>query len=392
MPPDQVGDHIVFVNQEQARTQPCAGLFIGPTTTVRISDIVSAVGPRVPHYSVAPRHFRIATIIVSKDGLLSEDEMAFYSFFLSRAEETHEVPYQSGFSKGLAKPFAISTGGRASLDVGLLDAFPTTYSVRPRGGFSITSAGGNTGEMTVGSGRIVRDAGTSAPSGLAILGLRQNNTLVSEATVPASAPLTAGRIFAETGGRVNTGLAIANPNNHDVNVSFYFTNEFGQNSGAEQHRHPREWSDLAIFGRSAVQRRQFDSGNLYVRCFRSGCSGAIRGYLTERSEFLMTTMSVIDLVLPAATDTVVLPHFADGGGFITQFVLVNPRDDTLNGTLQFFSTGSVTPTSAGDPRSSSDRRTDGDVVQFLDSATKLSTAKNLRWGRGDTVGLSPLRP
>ncbi len=170
LPPDQVGDHIVFVNQEQARTQPCTGLFTGPTTTVRISDIVSAVGPRVPHYSVAPKHFRIATIIVSKDGLLSEDEMAFYSFFSSRAEETHEVPYQSGFSKGFAKPFAISTGGRGSLDVGLLDALPTTYSVRPRGAFSVTSAGVDTGEMTVGSGRIVRDAGTSAPSGLAILG------------------------------------------------------------------------------------------------------------------------------------------------------------------------------------------------------------------------------
>ncbi len=73
---------------------------------------------------------------------------------------------------------------------------------------------------------------------------------------------------------------------------------------------------------------------------------AIRGYFTERSEFLMTTMSVIDLALPAATDTIVLPHFADGGGFTTQFVLVNPRDDTLSGTLQFYSTGSVAPTNA----------------------------------------------
>ena len=345
LPPDQVGEHIVFVNQAQAQTQPCSGLFTGPTIKVSIADIVGAVGPRVPDSTVSQRHFKAATIIVSKDGLLNADEMSFYSFFSKRAEETREVPFQSGFSKGIAKPFAISTGGRASLDVGLLDSLPITYTVAPRGGFSRTSAGQGTADMAVGSGHIVRGAGTSAPSGLAILALRQNNTLVSEATVPASTTLTAGRIFAETAGRVRTGVAIANPNNQDITLSFYFTNELGQNVSPGSTVIPA-YGQIARF----LDDTPFNGGSPMLGSFTFVASApvvavAIRGYFTERSEFLMTTLSVIDLSLPASTDTVVLPHFAVGGGFTTQFVLVNPGDSTLNGTLQFYSQGSVNPVS-----------------------------------------------
>ena len=36
------------------------------------------------------------------------------------------------------------------------------------------------------------------------------------------------------------------------------------------------------------------------------------------------------------------PHFADGGGWTTQVILVNPGDQVLTGSLQFFSQGSST--------------------------------------------------
>ena len=40
--------------------------------------------------------------------------------------------------------------------------------------------------------------------------------------------MSSGRIYAEIGGPVNTGLAIANPNNEDARVSFYFTDTDGR--------------------------------------------------------------------------------------------------------------------------------------------------------------------
>jgi hypothetical protein len=71
---------------------------------------------------------------------------------------------------------------------------------------------------------------------------------------------------------------------------------------------------------------------------------AIRGYTNESNEFLMTTLPVVPLAAPAS-QTVIIPHFTDGGGWTTQIVLVNPTDQRINGSVQLFSQG--TPTAAG---------------------------------------------
>ena len=42
-----------------------------------------------------------------------------------------------------------------------------------------------------------------------------------------------------------------------------------------------------------------------------------------------------DLSVPTGNGTLVFPHFADGGGWTTQLVLVNPTDNILSGTVQF---------------------------------------------------------
>src|SRR5262249_25625804 len=46
----------------------------------------------------------------------------------------------------------------------------------------------------------------------------------------------------------------------------------------------------------------------------------------------------------AGTAAVYLPHFADGGGWRTQIVLVNPTDSAVSGTIQFFGQGDGTTT------------------------------------------------
>ena len=49
----------------------------------------------------------------------------------------------------------------------------------------------------------------------------------------------------------------------------------------------------------------------------------------------MTTLPVTDLSTPPTADTIVFPHFADGGGWTTQIILVNASDSVLTGTVQF---------------------------------------------------------
>src|SRR5262249_39338106 len=99
---------------------------------------------------------------------------------------------------------------------------PTPFTISDLGGVSLTTSGG-TGQFTIGYGQIQASTGSTAPSGLAIIGYRQNNILVSEAGVPAAPLIQSGRIFAESSGSVNTGIAIANPNSQPATVQFYFT-------------------------------------------------------------------------------------------------------------------------------------------------------------------------
>jgi hypothetical protein len=60
-----------------------------------------------------------------------------------------------------------------------------SYSIKDRGGMSLTSSG-TSPMLTVGYAVIQPDSGRTTPSGLAIFGFRQNNVLVTEAGVPAS--------------------------------------------------------------------------------------------------------------------------------------------------------------------------------------------------------------
>jgi len=49
----------------------------------------------------------------------------------------------------------------------------------------------------------------------------------------------------------------------------------------------------------------------------------------------MSTLPVIDTQKPAPAGTAVLPYYADGGGWRTQILLVNPTDSAMTGTVQF---------------------------------------------------------
>jgi hypothetical protein len=117
LPASEVGPQVVFADQAQAATTVCNGqLFFGAVTRVRIEDIVAAVGPRAPAADGKPRRFRVGTVVVSRDGLISAEAMAFYSYFASRMELSTETPIHEGLVKGMGRPMPIATGGRASID------------------------------------------------------------------------------------------------------------------------------------------------------------------------------------------------------------------------------------------------------------------------------------
>jgi hypothetical protein len=252
---------------------------------------------------------------------------------------------------------------------GLLDAFVAkiaettsiSYSVAARGGFSSSSQGGST-NVSSGYVRIQPNTGSSTPSGLAIFGFRQNNVLVSEAAVPASPLITSGRIYAETGGLVKTGIAIANPNSVPVTVTFYFsenvdgrTGTFGQGSTTiAANGQIAGFLDQPPFNGASV------GGTFTFSASAPVAVVALRGLTNERSEFLITTLPVADLSVPPSSDPIVFPHYADGGGWFTQVLLINTTDSPLSGTIQFSGSSSSSPYSIP-PRTASNLSTGSSV-------------------------------
>jgi len=190
----------------------------------------------------------------------------------------------------------------------------------------------NRGSLTIGYARLQAAPGSTTADGVAIYSYRSNGVLVSEASVPASRLVQEGRIYAETGSSVNTGIAIANPNDQSATISFYFTDSDGVSFGSGTVTIAAN-NQIAAFLNEAPY-----AGTANARSFTFTSSlpvgaVALRGYVNERAEFLMTTLPVAP-ISSSSTDAVVLPQFADGGGWRTQVLLVNPTEEPISGTVE----------------------------------------------------------
>ena len=226
-----------------------------------------------------------------------------------------------------------------------IDIPPSTttraYSVTNASIDSSRTAGSN-GDAKAGFARILPDAGKTTPPGIAIFGLRMNDVLVSEAGVPSSPLIRSCRIYAEEDGPSKTGIAVANPSKQAATINFYFTRVDGTEFGAGSTKIPAG-GQLAGF----LDQSPFNSGTGLQGTFTLTSDVpvaviALRGFTNERGEFLMTTLPVIDLTAQPGTAPILVPYFADGGGWKTSVILVNPTDSKLNGTGQFFtSAGTV---------------------------------------------------
>jgi hypothetical protein len=199
---------------------------------------------------------------------------------------------------------------------------------------------GGADAIVVGYDRVQPAAGTS-PAGVAIFGLRQNGILVTEAGVPGMVTMITGRTYAEVNGPINTGVAFANPNSSPVVISFNFTdqagNDFGQNSFTLAAN-----AQIAKFLNEAPFSTRTFAGTFTFSASAPIAIIALRTFVNQRSEFLVTTQRVTPIPDIVSATALVMGHFADGGGWDTQVILINTTDMTVNGTVQFYGEGSAT--------------------------------------------------
>ncbi len=207
------------------------------------------------------------------------------------------------------------------------------------GGADSETTTGEAEAISGGYGRIDPGAGV-APSGVAIFGLRQNDIVVSETGVPASRTIVSGRIYAEVDGPIRTGLAIANPDSQDAIISFYFSDDNRMSFGEGTTTIPAGEQIAAFLDEDPFNGGTSIDGTFTFTSTVPVAAVALRGFTNERSEFLMTTLPV-SLLSAEVGVTVYFPHFADGGGWTTEVILVNPTDSALTGTVQFYDKGTA---------------------------------------------------
>ena len=219
-----------------------------------------------------------------------------------------------------------------------------TFSITERGDVTWTTGGGQV-STSVGYGRVQPDGGNTTPTGLAIFGLIQSGVLVTEASVPATALVQEGRVFAEVGSEVNTGLAIVNPNDVDATINFYFTDASGTEVGSGNFMLGANEQTAKLLSEAPFSVEDSMRGTLTFSSSVPVSIVALRLYINERSESLITTLPVVPLSAPVE-DTIYFPHFVDGAGWTSEVILLNPTDSTITGTVEFFGQGDETTPAA----------------------------------------------
>jgi hypothetical protein len=218
----------------------------------------------------------------------------------------------------------------------VVDLSTKAFTIVDRGGMSVVTDG--SGTQTAGYSAILPATGSSTPTGVAVFGFRNSsNILVSETGVPATPLLMQGRVYAEIAGTLDTGVAIANPNSTPATINFSFTDATGASAGTGSTTIPAnaqiaqflDQPPLRVYSTPTFQGTFNFTSSVPVGVV------ALRGLTNERGDFLMSTLPVIDTTVTPANGTIVVPHFADGGGWITQIFLVNPTGNPMSGTVQF---------------------------------------------------------
>ncbi len=115
LPPDSVGPHIVFMNQNQRDQLRHGGTLTGPTDTITVAEWIARDGARSPSYENSQKTFRMATIVLSRGRMLTRDEMAFYHAVAARGESLIPLPAILQTTRFTTMPFYMATGERGRL-------------------------------------------------------------------------------------------------------------------------------------------------------------------------------------------------------------------------------------------------------------------------------------
>ena len=181
----------------------------------------------------------------------------------------------------------------------------------------------DTSKIQVGYGVIDTSIGT------AVLRSFSGQDLVSEAAIPASAAANNWIMYAEKGEAVSTGVAIANPNNIDVNINLLLSD------GRQTSLLIPAMGQHAAFVDELFGNFQGSLlGTLKIQSNSPVAVLALRGRTNAKGQFIIASIPLKSSA-PDIGGTKVFPSIADGGGYNSELILVNAASTVSTGSIQF---------------------------------------------------------
>ncbi len=248
--------------------------------------------------------------------------------------------------------------GRISPDIALGDRTKANLSLTAGG---VANASTFASSLSVRAGYAVGTVSSgAAPYGTAVFIVTQGGVVVSEAAVPASQPTTAARLFIDYGTRVPsgppslqagpvdiyTGIAAVNPGTATAGITFTLRDMQGRvlatghgslAPGAHRAVFLQQLKELApdfVLPADFASATRF--GSLEIAGDKPIGITALRMTVNQRADTIFTTVPVADLTQSPGSSPLFFPHVADGGGYLTTFLLLNTTNQPQSGVLRFF--------------------------------------------------------
>jgi len=217
---------------------------------------------------------------------------------------------------------------------------PQTYTATLPASTGSSASSSGQGSLSVSYGQI-SSMTSSNPVALAIFGFTQNGILVSEAGVSTRTPTTSARIFIDynTANGSDGGVAIVNPNNAPITINVTLQDQTGTATICPNLTVPPQ-GHLALFA-SQLGCPGLTSPFLGTLTLTSASSAPfaavnLKAVNNADGQLIYSVLPIADLTARPANEISIYPQFVDGGGYATQFLLMNTTASAVTGTVAFF--------------------------------------------------------
>jgi hypothetical protein len=221
------------------------------------------------------------------------------------------------------------------------------YSI-PAGGAYRFQSDGFPSNVKTGWVRLTPDASMLMPVGLGIFSFTSKKVMISETGIAAAVSTNHARLYMDLSDKLSMGIALANPGGTPMSVNVSAFKSDGT-TGAGNSQEPLKLEvngHAAMFVDGLVKDLPADfKGVLDVSSKDSFAALTLRCHTNERDEFLMTTFPIADPNRPALAP-ILFPHFAEGGGYGTEFIFLSPGGPSSISLEMFGETGN--PIDLGD--------------------------------------------